>query len=224
MARNRNKNGSSKRKPNPAHYVPKRVPRPIVSFDGTIMRGTHLATRDLTAVNVASHNLIIDCAGTFGSVLVTKIFESIGRDLTGITSRYSEYRYKSVTCTWLPHVAPGVADGGSSIFVGYIDNPELMFQSVALGPIVDNTNIRGVRNMKTFNAWQGFTYHVPLTQRRKWFDVNTITGYVSHDEFERSVQGMVIAGCTSIGAAVDLGQWRTVYEVEIKGLSTTFTS
>jgi hypothetical protein len=224
---NRIKNKNKNKRParvNPTARRPQRIPRPLASFDGSTLHGTHFATRDLTVANQASHNLIIDCANNFGSVAVSKIFEGVGRDLTGITGKYQEYRYTSVTCKWLPHVAPGVADGGSSIVIGYIDNPELMLQRLASSAGNDIAAIKGTRNIATFNAWEGFTYYVPLSYRRKWFSVNTNTAYPDATAMDKDVQGMVVFGLESLSAAMDLGVMHTIYNVELRGLNTVLAT
>jgi len=224
MAGNKNKTKKNSSKPNPLSVRPRRVPRPIVNFDGSTLHGTHFATRDLTAANVASHNVVIDCSSFFGSVSAVKIIEGISRDLSGITTRFQEYRFKSVTMKWLPHVAPGVADGGSSITIAYMDSPESVVNTIAQAAAVDISTTKGIRNVQTFNAWQGFTYKVPLTYRRKWFAVNTSTNYTIVSEADTTVQGLVVWGLASLSAAVDLGVMHSVFELELRGLNTTLNT
>jgi hypothetical protein len=201
-----------------------RVPRPRVNFDGSTLHGTHFATRDLTASTAASHNIVLDCGNTFGSVAVNKIYEGVSRDLQVISARYAEYRFTSVTMKWLPHVAPGVADGGSYITIAYLDNPEMMTNRIAAIASDDIVVSMGIKNVQTFNAWQNFTYNVPLTYRRKWFSVNNTNPYNIISEMEASVQGLVVWGIRSLSAAVDVGAMHTVFTVELRGLNTTIST
>lgn len=224
MAGNKNKTKKNSRQVNPLYRVPRRVPRPIANFDGSTLHGTHFANRDLTAANVASHNIIIDASNTFLSVGTVKVMEGVTRDLQGLVQRFQEYRFTSVTMKWVPHVAPGVADGGSSITIAYIDNPEAMAARLVATASDDIAVSKGIRNVQTFNAWQGFTYRVPLTFRRKWFSVNFTASTTIISEIAETVQGLVVWGCASIGAAVDLGAMHTVYTVELRGLNTTIST
>lgn len=220
----RNKNKQIKKRENPLYNVRKRVPRPMANFDGSTLHGTHFATRDLTAAFIASHNLVVDCGNSFVAVGGVKIAESIGRDLTGITSKYQEYRYTSVTVRWIPHVGPGNLDAGASIYMAYVDNPEVMWNAKAGASANDLVYAKSLRNLQTYNAWEGFTYKVPLTSRNKWFNVDLTPTYASPEAYARSVQGIVIAGMESLSAIVDLGVFHTTYDVELRGLSTSITT
>lgn len=222
---NKNKNGKADtRLVSPINRTVKRVPRPRVNFDGTTLSGFGLATRDITAANIASHMFLVDCSGLFASVGSVKILEGVGRTLSPLTAYYQEYRYVNLKLQWIPHVAPGVADGGSSIYIGYLDNPENIFQRYSTAAAADITAVKGLRNFKSFNAWQGFTFNVPLTRRLPWFNVNTSLTTSDANDAVRAIQGACLVGYESIGAIADLGVWHYTYDVEVRGLNTTFST
>jgi hypothetical protein len=222
---NKNKNGrADTRMVSPINRTIKRVPRPRVSFDGTTLSGFGLATRDITAANVASHMFLVDCSNSFSSVGGVKILEGIGRSLAALTGFYQEYRYTNVKLQWIPHVAPGVADGGASICIGYIDNPENIFQRYTSAAVTDIVSVKGLRNFKSFNAWQGFTYNVPLTRRLPWFNVNSTLTTSDAIDAVRAIQGACLVGYESLSAVIDLGVWHYTYDVEVRGLTTTFST
>jgi hypothetical protein len=224
MAGNKTKTKKNTRQTNPLAMTQRRVPRPVANFNGSTLHGMHFATRDLSAVNSASHNIVLDCGNTFSTVAAVKIVEGLTRDLSGIPSRFLEYRITSVTMKWVPHVAPGVADAGSSITIGYIDNPEAMVARIAALATDDITVSKGLRNVQTFNAWQGFTYKVPVSFRRKWFSVNSNASYTLISEVAESVQGLVVWGIQTISAAVDVGAMHSVYNIELRGLNSSIST
>jgi len=224
MAGRKTKNQNNRNQRSPMTVAQRRVPRPVVNFDGSTLHGTHFANRDLSALNVASHNIVFDCSNSFGAVGGVKVRESVSRDLGGVVQRFLEYRFISATMKWVPHVAPGVVDGGSSITIAYIDNPEAMAARTTAIASDDIVVSKGIRNVKTFNAWQGFTYTVPLTQRRKWFSVDLNTDYTIISNVAETVQGLVVWGIQTLSAAVDVGAMHTTYTVELRGLNSTIST
>lgn len=219
MARQKNKNnGSSKKKQSPIYSVQRAVPRPRVTFDGTFMNGTGYTDNVTTAASGASALLTFDFTNTKATT-AAKTTQSVGWDLTSFAGRYTQFRFIEARLTWVPRVAPGVADGGSAITIGYIDNPEIMFARISTLVAADIPAFKSIRNIKTFNAWQGFTYSVPLTRRLPWFNINSVNAYAI-DEVERSVQGAAVVAYESINAIALLGQWHMTYLVELKNLNT----
>jgi hypothetical protein len=171
-------------------------PRPKVSFDGTTVSTVLFDPQPLTAANLATTFYAVDCSSTGGA----------NRTISGITGLYSEYRYNSISIDWIPSVGPSNADSGSRIFFGYLEGPERMalFLNGATPIATRVAMVKGLRNVRSCNAWERFTYNVPLTWRRKVFDVNLTAG-ASVDELERSTQGMVIIAIESITGVVVLG-------------------
>jgi hypothetical protein len=176
----------------------------------------------ISAGFVTSSMYMVDCSINIITAGAKRV-QSINFDLNAVSIRYTEYRYTNVQFHWIPHVAPGVADGGSPIYIAYLDNPENITNSVASASPTDIANVKGVRSLKTFNAWQKFTYNVPLTYRLPWFNVNNNTSWPIAD-VERAVQGAVLVGIESISAISDLGAFRVTYDLELRGLTTTFTT
>lgn len=218
------KNGRlvSRRKINPIYRRKTRIPRPMVNFDGQYLNGTHVYFPINTGgtTTTQAHELFFVDGGTISSNALSVFKESIPINLDGIVGKYNEYVYESLTLEWFPAVAPGVADGGSQITIAYVDNPENM---VSLNSAVSSSVISQIaltRNMKTFNAWERFSYTVPLTRRLKSFNVNS-TGTVATDinAMNRSVQGMVMVGFVSLSASAALGNFRGRYRIKLMGLN-----
>jgi len=210
-----------KHKVNPLTVMKSR-PKVNFHFDGQILNGTGFSVPLVTVSNFAAGIYFVDCSNvqSGGSGL---FYQSISKDFSSITDYYNEYFYHSVHCEWMPYISPGIADGGSQIYICYIDNAEEM-AGLPGSSIATNFNIaKSSRNMKFFNAWERFSYNVPLSRRRKTFDVNTNTAYTV-DVVDRSVQGAVITGLSSSSAAVSLGQWRFTYILELRNLNTNIAT
>lgn len=201
-----------------------------VNFDGQMLNGTQYMSPMATLVNQAFGIYLLDTSNVSGTgVSSAYVIQGVTRDLSAIVSSYNEFKYRSVRFDWVPFVAPGVADGSSQIYIAYIDNAELIANSTAASTTVANSfNLaKNARNSKFFNAWERFSFTVPLTSRRKTFDTNTNAslGAAAVDIIDRSVQGAVISGAFSTAtAAVSLGQWRVTYEVELYELNANITT
>lgn len=224
MAGNKNKmnKNSSRvrtRKSNPATTDNRKGPGRIrLSFDGQTLNGTAFITNIATLVNGAAAVYPIDASTALNVFAGNSVLESLSRNLSGITKLYNTYKFITLRLEWMPFVAPGVADGGSQLYIAYTDNPEVMV-SAAAGNVVTNFGLaKSSRSCKSFNAWERFTYDVPLTWRLPLFSVNSTIIDTNVDEVERSRQGMVLVGASSPSAAVALGQFRATYVMELRGL------
>jgi len=211
-----------RRKSNPLDSTVKRSGpgRVNIDFDGQTLHGLQFATPMLTIGGTAVGIYPVDCsiassAGTSANVR----YEAIARSLTGITKLYNEYVFRSVTCTWIPSVSPGIADGGGQINICYVDNPEEMSSYFTLSDSTLFATSKAVRNSKTFNAWERFTFSVPLTRRIKSFNVNQNTGTGDVNQFMRSTQGFILVGASAISPIAQLGQWKITYTMDLKGLN-----
>lgn len=198
-------------------------PRPRVNFDGQYLNGSQIFIRELTAANVASHIFLADCSNVF-STGGSGVVEGIARQLSGVTGLYQEFRFIKIQMSWIPHVSPGSSDGGSPMYIGWIDNPEIMVTACLASPLSVLAGVKALRTMKTFNSWQPFVYNVPLSRRLPWFNVNTNEVINDSNIFERSTQGAVVTGAESISAVADLGSWRVTYTVQLKGLTNFFST
>jgi hypothetical protein len=95
----------------------------------------------------------------------------------------------------MPAVGPNSTNAGARIYFAYIDNAERMSTYMAAGTTSATrlSIVRGVRNVRNCMAWERFTYNVPLTWRRKVFDVNSSEpGAPGVDELERATQGLLV--------------------------------
>lgn len=198
-------------------------PKVRLNFDGQVLNGTQFMTPILTVGNVAGALYPVDTSNT--NVVTPGVFvQGVNNGITSISNVYNEYIYRSVTFTWMPFVAPGVADGGSQIYIGYVDNAEEMGAATLLTASGIFNVAKSIRNMRFFNAWERFSFTVPLSNRRKIFDVNTNTSLGQVDTYDRSMQGMVIMGANSVSAAVSLGQWRATYALELRRMNVAQTT
>jgi len=199
----------------------KNNPRPKIhyNFDGQMLNGMGFSAPLVTIANGACALYMVDCSSVIATgIAANSYIQSVSADFNTISKYYNEYIFHSLRLDWMPYVAPGVADGGSQLYIDYIDNAEEI-ANVDGGAVATVYNIaKSSRNTKFFNAWERFSYNVPLTRRRKTFDVNINTTYTV-DIIDRSVQGAVVVGVTSSSAALSLGQWRFTYLVELRTLN-----
>lgn len=212
----------SRRKPNPVQTMRANPGRVRLAFDGQNLHGTQFYPSSVCIANVASTAIPIDCSNTAVSVGAADTYGA-AQGLSTVTGLYNEFVYNAIQFTWIPHVAPGVADGGSPIYVAYIDNPEQMATAAVANANAILVMARSCRNVQTYSAWQKFTYSPPLSRRLPVFNVNTNNAY-SVDTVQRSVQGMVLFAMEGITAVADLGQIRSIYDIDLRKLNVTQTT
>jgi len=158
--------------------------------------------------------------------------EGCNRPATELIRHYQKYKYTSCMIEWIPRIGPSSTDAGARISIAYIDNPEQIgvFQNLALQ--ADRVAfVRAVGNCKTFNAWERFTYRVPLTYRRKTFTVNVTWPAISSrtaEEFDRATQGLVVICYECITTSIinegTLGQWRICADTQLQGFTARSVS
>lgn len=190
----------------------RRIPRPRVSFDGTIIKGTLSVAANVTGSNKGLDYHLLNADLGVGIARVNK----------DIMDRYQQYRYLSAKVTWIPNVSPGEADARSQIIFATLFNPEEIFwvtqtatSSTIFGQLV------AVKNNLTFNAWERCTYNIPMFKRKPWFDCNVGSAAASIDQYDRDSQAVVAVGIqgTATGAIV-LGTYHFDYTIELRGMGT----
>jgi hypothetical protein len=191
---------------------------PKVNSDGSTTNCImYIATPSSGVGSAAGGLLSVDCSGT------SNILTGAGAAFTmasGVLGLYSQYRYNKCTVEFIPSVGPASGEAGARIHIAYIDNAEKMSNFRAATSLAF---VRGCKNVKTFNAWERFTYRVPLTWRRKWFDTNVTTAY-GVDEMERSTQGMVIFFIETIAASQIVGTFKVDTSIATNELNLTLTT
>jgi len=218
MTNRSRKKSNMRRRTNPVARLNRPKIAPKVSFDGTRFNAHWYPATTTTAAFLASAVIPVDTSNTNGGAAPQSIY-SAQLPTVALTGVYEEYHYNQLHIKWLAQVAPGVADAGSRITAAYFDNPETISNIILASTSASLiTTIKGCRNAISWNAWENFTYKVPLTRRRKWFDVNTNNGNTT-DIVERSTQGVVAIVFESISAVVNLGQLNIIFDVVVKGLS-----
>ncbi len=210
-------NKMSKRKINPLYRAHVKPGRPRIAFNGQTISSVAFVDHSVGAANVITDWHQVDCNSA----------EGINRAGTDVIKHYQEYKYLNAACEWIPKVGPAGSEAGSRISIAYIDNPELMnvFENAVAATRV--TMIRSAATCKTFNVWERFTYRVPLTYRRKMFNVDPTVpavGARSNEEFERATQGKVAVCIETVAAAPGagtLGQFRLTSTTLITGFTAT---
>lgn len=169
--------------------------------------------------NQASAVYTVDASNTNITVTPSNTVQCPATGYTGVTSIYNEYVYEKLSFHWLPFIGPGQGGAGSKCYIAYIDNPETMNSMAIASAATVVAATQGVRNCVSWNAWEKFTYNVPLTKRRKMFDVNANIN-PSADTYERSLQGLVSFGINGVNAVEALGQMRVTGVIKLIGLQT----
>lgn len=206
-------NKKGKRKPNPLSNVA-RISRPRLSFNGQVLNAFTISTLSQSGANGAVANTWrVDCSGAGLSVASSQAV---------LMSFYKEYSFISLKAEWLPTIGPASNLAGSNVYITYLDNPEQM-AVYAAGTPTDNINRQlADASTKIFNAWERVTVNIPLTHRRKTFDVNgNNDGTV--DVLDRSTQGMVVTGANTSVVESSIGRWKFTYQVRLTGLSLVST-
>jgi hypothetical protein len=192
--KSKQKHNAQKAHKNPLYRgVPKPL-RPKTSFDGQYLN----IKRTFPAVTVADTVALV----TTTYPINTTVGSMMGQYGSAIANTYSEYVYEKAKMHWLSNIGPAGADAGGRIYVSYYDNPEQLLAVAAATAANQVAYQKGTRNTKVWNLWESFEYHVPLTRRRKSFDINT-TNDNSVDVTDRSTQGMIAVSIelpTSAGA------------------------
>jgi len=213
---------NSSQKMNPLARPKPKIRAPLTNFDGTVITSHWYPGQATTLVNVGATLMPIDLSNTNSGVAPVQLF-SAALNVQPIVSNYQEYYYRKLQIKWLSATAPGVADAGSRITVAYFSNPEVINNLIAAASATVIAAVKTSRSAKSWNAWENFTYNVPLTRRRKFFDQNTNIAY-SADTIDRSVQGLVCVVYESISASATLGQVNIVSDIVLKTMATGVTT
>lgn len=205
----------SKKKLNPMYRAPG-VPRRVnVTFDGTVVNGIDFtASASTDAANNGNQRFRLDCSN----------IDSVSTGVSGITKFYNEYKYLSASLIYEPSTGPSSPEAAARIHIAYLDNVEKYLNWIGATSANKLVILRGIRNAKTYNAWERFTYNVPVTSRRKLFDVDNNTGETV-DELDRSSQGFIIICIESVlPSASAHGVWRKVCAIRLTGLDYNVVS
>lgn len=199
---------------NPLYRPTPRIPRPRAITNGNMFSARTYFTNETVAASpfISATNIWLD-AGSSSSVL---------SGWQSVVALYAEYLVQKCTLQWMPFVAPGVADAGTKCHVAFFTNPEQMTSLSAASAATRLTAIKQNRNSVSWNAWERFSYRIPLNNRRKKFDVNnTITR--AEDTMDRSTQGLIAMAFEGITANAVIGQAITDVDVRLEGLTNTTT-
>lgn len=186
------------------------TPRPMVSFDGTVVDSAFYTATTPTVLGAAKDYHFVDCSNSL----------AINRGVSTITGLYNEYKYLQASMEYVPSVGPASADAPGRIHVAYIDNPEKIVSFIAAAAGATALSyVRSCKNVRSYNLWERFTYNVPLTNRRKLFDTNgTMTTTPGVDEIDRCVQGAIIIAIESISAVITVGTYHFRSRCVVRGL------
>lgn len=195
------------------------APKNKLNFDGQIFRGiNHLPVVTTSGTNTVFSVHSMDVQSNANAMIT---------NYAGMMNFYKEYKVMALTLEWIPAVAPGVSDAGSEILIGTTWNPEqIVAYQAGIGTAGTQLSImRSDRTVKSFNAWERFTYTVPIHHRRKLFDVDVNPGsYLTNvDIVDRTVQGAIIVGAQSINPSVTLGHFLVRPVIMLSGLGNKAT-
>lgn len=204
-------NGNTKRKTNPMKLV-QRVSRPRLGFNGQVLQGfTYLGQSTSGGDGAGTQAYLIDCSSN-----------GVASGNNGLIQYYKEYVYESLKVEWIPAIGPASALAGSQIYVSYEENPEHMLTYLAGVASTNNANQLLDNTTKIFNAWERVTFNIPLTRRRRMFDVNT-TNAGTVDVLDRSTQGLLILGYNTTVVSSAVGRFKATYNIQLRGLSSVAT-
>ncbi len=208
---------SSRRRPNPLERNMVKPGRPRIGFNGQDLNTVqYLPNSAIGSVTnrVGADWHAIDCSST----------EGLNRAGGDVIKHYQEYKYASAALEWISATGPSGTDAAASVFIAYIDNPELIVTFKAATDINKFTIVRNVANCRSFNAWERFTYRVPLSYRRKVFNVDPTISTPGNEETDRAIQGIVVVAYNSISntvAAQALGQFRGTATTRLFGFTAS---
>lgn len=131
-----------------------------------------------------------------------------GTSGANIANLYSEYKALSLRLKFISAVSPGSTAAGGRGYFAYNDNPEYFVQWAAASDATRIVAIKNMGNMFEFPVWKSATWKVPLTTRRKTFDVN-FNNDSSVDVQDRSTQGYVFFAFETVGATDTVGAIQT---------------
>ncbi len=206
-----------RRRQNPLERSVAKPGRPRIGFNGQDLQTVmYLANSPIggTTLHIGADWHAIDCSST----------EGLNRAGSDVIKHYQEYKYSSASLEWISATGPSGGEAGASVFIAYIDNPELITTFKAATDANKFNIVRNVANCRSFNAWERFTYRVPLSYRRKVFNVDPTIATPSNEETDRAIQGLVVVGYSSIGltvGAASLGQFRGVANTRLLGFTAT---
>jgi hypothetical protein len=205
------KKKSGKRQVNPMSRMT-RVSRPKLGFNGQVLEAFTYAPSITTGGDGAgTQPLFIDCSTN-----------NVASSVSGITQFYKEYVYESLKCEWIPAIGPASTLAGSQLYVTYDDNPEHMVTYTTNTASANNALQLLDNTTKIFNAWERVSFTIPLTRRRRMFDVNTTTaGGV--DVNDRSTQGVLVLGFNTTVVSSSVGRWKLTYHIKLMGLAAVAT-
>lgn len=203
--------GTKRKRTNPLMRRQTRAVRPRASFDGQFLNHKVIFAPDTTsATGTYASGIYVDATAT-GSCMGT-----IG---AAIANTYSQYVYETCVLRWLPSIGPGSAEAGGRVYVGYVDNPEAIKTYMAATTANQILYIKGNRNMRSFNVWENGVYALPLTRRRKMFDVNNAPTHTLENDNDRSTQGLFIFAYESVGTSITMGAWQSEVLVKLHGFN-----
>jgi len=209
-----NKTKANKRRSNPLSRTGG-TGRPKIKFDG----------HTVTSVLFQDHSTGVGNTCVDWQAVDSSNNEAINRTGSDVIKHYQNYRYTMASVEWLPKIGPADPNSGARVSIAYIDNPELIVAYKAATPTAKVAMCRTVANCRSFNLWERFTYRVPLTFRRKWFNTDVQIGTPSAEETDRAIQGLVLCVIEGTNAAAPaagtLGQYKLTSTTVLQGFTST---
>nr|UUW21102.1 MAG: hypothetical protein [Sanya tombus-like virus 5] len=120
---------------------------------------------------------------------------------------------------WEPNVSFTTS---GRIYVGFIDNPEVMSTILATSGTAFGAAVRGLGSVISFPVWQETDIPFPTKLRRKMFDTNS-TPTTNVDQLDRSAQVYMFAYADGCPADTSLGSFWYHDVVAVEGIHAEST-
>lgn len=145
----------------------------------TLLRGTELLTSlAVTGTNTGIAALIPLIAGTSEQRAVYTFIN--------VAKNFQKFLYLPGThIRYQPNVGLNTA---GTIYISYVDNPEIVKDYVALTATARAEVVKGMANMKSYPLWQEFTHHIGAA-RLKSFSTDVTSDFTNADTLNRVMQG-----------------------------------
>ncbi len=185
----------------------KRPPRPAIRMSGngeiTHVSGTNALT-DMVTTTVQTYLALVDPTAV-------PVMEDVARNF----ETYKVNRY----CL---HYTPAVGTTTSGkVWVGYTDNPEIIYKAIGTYTTSDLLNIvKTLRHNNVFPVWQSWTMNVPnIAPRRKMYSIDT-TAAGSSEIVDRCTHGAFIVALEGGPATTNVGVLTASHEFALRGLQS----
>lgn len=193
--------------------LPRMAPRGRLGLN-TVLHGNEAlanTTSDASGI-VAGSCLLVPGYGadtTTGAVAAIAQYYATGKYLPGTVLHY------------VPQVSLSTS---GTVYMAFTDNPETIASfSGAPTNAAKLSVVRSIANVRNYPVWQQFTFAMPLTMRRKMFDVNSDISPTDVNALDRSAQGCFIYAVEGVPVSSVICRPWVHKKIQLEGLRSTAT-